>query len=396
MTRRRVYPSGRRGTFPVGFDAPYLGSAVPTGGEVRVSMTERNSFTRRDFLRTASLTAIGAAAAGGGAAWWRNRDNETIITTLPSTGAQTGYQPAAPIMTDLQPAPQPVVNSAATHDELLAQLAQSQAENMQLRAQVDLLTQDLTNYQAGTSNFQLERETMATQLNDANQRLTVLGGLVALYQQLDDLDPAEVIENGLTALGETVGGLLDNAPGLAAGLETGQLALADVESHLPLLDNGRQWLAAQASKVNGFYGEVEQRLREAVERVGDFFEMLADWFEGLRRWLPFGVGEKAAGIMVALTNLVAEMPSTISGLDTNIAQPLDVWLQRIDGEPALQRALVKPLRDEVITRAQTNVTKSYEVGAAFNDSLATPVRTHLEGRRAVREAIAAYRQQHQV
>ena len=37
----------------------------------------------------------------------------------------------------------------------------------------------------------------------------------------------------------------------------------------------------------------------------------------------------------------------ITGLDTNIAQPLDVWLQRIDGEPALQRRLVRPLRDEV-------------------------------------------------
>lgn len=357
-------------------------------------MTERNALSRRDFLRTASLTAIGAAAAGSGVAWWRrNNDTPTTITTLPTTASvAAAYPTAAPVMTDLQP----VVNANTSHEELLAQLAQSQAENMQLRSQVELLTQDLTNAQSGTAGFQAERETLTTQLSDATQRLTVLGGLVALYQQLDDLDPGEVIENGLTTLGEHVGGLLENAPGLAAGLQTGGLALADVEAHLPLLDNGRQWLAAQAGKVNGFYGEVEQRLREAVDRVGDFFEMLADWFEGLRRWLPFGVGEKAATIMAALTNLVAEMPSTISGLDTNIAQPLDVWLKRIDGEPALQRVLVKPLRDEVIARAQTNVDKSYQVGAAFNDSLATPVRTHLEGRRAVREAIAAYRQEHQV
>ncbi len=355
-------------------------------------MTEQTPFSRRDFLRTATLTAIGATAAGGSAAWWlKSQDVETTITALPSTIAPT-YQTKAPVITDLQPVAAPATNEA----DLLAQLAQSQAENMQLRAQVDLLTQDLGNLQAGTSSFQTERETLTMELDGANQRLTVLGGLVALYQQLDDLDPGEIIEGGLITLGERVTGLLDGAPDLAAGLEAGQLALADVESHLPLLDNGRQWLTAQADKVDGFYSDVEFRLRNAVERVGDFLEMLVDWFEGLRRWLPFGVGEKAADIMGALTALIAEMPGTISGLDTNIAQPLDVWLQKIDGEPALQRSLVKPLRDNVIARAQTTVNQSYEVGTAFQDSLATPVRTNLDTRRTVREAITAYRDQHQV
>jgi hypothetical protein len=352
-------------------------------------MTERSDYSRRDFLRTAMLTAIGATAAGSGAAWWlKSQDVETTIAVQPSPV----YQPQAPVITDLQP----VRDASAGQEELLAQLAQSQAENMQLRAQVDLLTQDLSNLQSGNANVQAEREVMVAQLDDANRRLTVLGGLVALYQQLDDLDPAEVIENGLTTLGEQVTGLLDNAPGLAAGLEAGQLALADVEAHLPLLENGRQWLAAQAGKVNGFYSEVELRLRNAVERVGDFFEMLSDWFAGLRRWLPFGVGEKAADIMAALTALVAEMPSTISGLDTNIAQPLDVWLQREDGVPALQRRLVKPLREEVIARAQNSVAQSYGVGTAFQESLATPVRNTLDSRRTLREAIVAYRQENQV
>ncbi|MEZ4519953.1 MAG: hypothetical protein R3C44_25045, partial [Chloroflexota bacterium] len=339
-------------------------------------MTEQTPYDRRDFLRTAMLTAIGATAAGSGAAWWlKSRDTETTITVQPSP---TLAPPIKENLTTMADGNVAVSNSGTNYDELLAQLAQSQAENMQLRSQVDQLTQDLSGLQTGTADSQTERETLTLQLDSANQRLTVLGGLVALYQQLDDLDPGEVIENGLTTLGERVGSLLENAPDLAAGIETGQLALADVESHLPLLDNGRQWLAAQADKVDGFYSEVEQLLRDAVERVGDFLEMLADWFEGLRRWLPFGVGEKAGGIMTALTSLIAEMPSTISGLDTNIAQPLDVWLERIDGEPALQRRLVKPLREEVIAHAQTNVARAYEVSTSFNDELATPVQSNLD------------------
>lgn len=355
-------------------------------------MTEQTPFSRRDFLRTATLTAIAATAAGGSAAWWlKSNETETTITVAPSPRFDAAQaQPA--VINDLQPVNAPVANP----DDVLAQLTQSQAENMQLRAQVDLLTQDLSGLQAGSTGLETEREALTMQLDGATQRATVLGGLIALYQQLDDLDPGELIEGGLTTLGEQVSGLLDNAPSLAAGLETGQLALAEVESHIPLLDNGRQWLAVQSAKVDGFYGEVEQRLRNAVERVGDFLEMLAAWFEGLRRWLPFGVGEKAADIMVALTALIAEMPSTIAGLDTNIAQPLDVWLQREEGEPALQRRLVKPLREEVIARAESSIAKTYEVGTAFQDSLATPVRSNLDSRRIVRESIAAYRQEHQV
>jgi hypothetical protein len=267
---------------------------------------------------------------------------------------------------------------------------------MQLRANNDQLQRDLAALQTAEGEGRAARDAMSLELEDSRNRLGVLGGLVALYQQLDDADMGGIIENGLGALGEKIGELVGGAPALAAGLDTGQLALGEMEAHIPLLDNGRSWLDAQAGKVRGFYGEVEAWLQQAVERVGDFFEMLAAWFESLRRWLPFGAGEKAAGVMGALTTLLAETPVTLTGLDTNIAQPLDVWLQRIDGEPAFTRRFVKPLRDEVITRARTTVDQANQVGAVYEAHLAAPARAALGNRQTLRQQIADYRAQNQI
>jgi len=292
----------------------------------------------------------------------------------------------------------PIVSAVAqpAGTDVLAQLAAAQAENMQLRAQLDQALRDLDAARAGEANARGAHDTMAVELDGARTQLGILGGLVALYEQLDSVDLGGVVESGLGAVGQKIGELVGGVPALSAGLDGGQLALGDIEAHIPLLDSGRQWLALETAKMRVFYSDIESWLQRAVDRVGNFLEMLQEWFAGMRRWLPFGAGEKAAGVMGALTSLLAETPNTLAGLDTNVAQPLDVWLARIDGEPALQRRLVRPLRDEVIGRARVTADQANQVGALFDQQLAAPVRTAISDRAARRQAIADFRAQNQL
>lgn len=362
-------------------------------------MEDQRGINRREFLRAVTLTAVGATALGGGAAaFLRSQSTEYTITALPSATSVPFVPPTAqPSLSSAATVPvQAVAAQAVEPEALLSQLAESQAQNMQLRAQLDALQVELSSLQQSDLGNRATVENLSLELEGANQRVGVLAGLVALYEQLDDIDPGEVVENGLSALGTSIGDMLGLTPELDEGLAAGELALADVEAHLPLLDNGRQWLAAQADKVNGFYGQVELMLQEAVERVGDFFEMLEAWFAGLQKWLPFGVGERAARLMSALTVLIAEMPHTISGLDTNIAQPLDVWLTREEGEPRLQRTLIKPVREQVIARSRATVAQASQVDLTYSEQLAQPARNLLAQRQAVRANIAQYRQENQV
>ncbi len=357
--------------------------------------------SRRSFLRFAGLTVAAAAATGGGAAFLKQFEKKPVIDAVgrfsessdptDQTGRFGESPHAAPIISDIIP-----TLPAASGDDLFAQLAASQAEVVQLRAANDQLMRDLAALQTAEGDTRTSRNSLSLELDDARNRLGVLGGLVALYQQLDDADVGGILENGLGAVGEKIGELVGGAPGLTAGLDMGQLALGQVEAHIPLLDNGRSWLGVQAAKMGGFYGEVEARLRQAVDQVADFLAMLAAWFEGLRKWLPFGAGEKAANVMSALTNLLAETPVTLSGLDVNLAQPLDVWLQRIEGEPALTRILIKPIRDEVIARARTTVDQANTVAAVYESNLAAPARAALGNRQTLRQQIADYRAQNQI
>ena len=112
---------------------------------------------------------------------------------------------------------------------------------------------------------------------------------------------------------------------------------------------------------------------------------------------PTGTRELTAGNLARQTASGGHVGlSLIHILDTNIAQPLDVWLQRIDGEPALQRRLVRPLRDEVIVRARVTADQANQVGAVFEEQLAGPSRAALSNRTALRQAITDYRAQNQI
>ena len=357
--------------------------------------------SRRSFLKVATLTVAAAAATGGTAAILRQTDLGDLPTTIitgagvaPPLPTAAPFATSAPILSDIIPTVPAV--AVAAGDDPVAQLAAVQTENVQLRAQNDQLLRDLATYQTAEGEARTARDTLRLELDGANNRLGILGGLVALYQQLDDSDVGGIIENGLTAVGEKVSELVGGVPALTTGLDGGTLALGELEAHIPLLDNGRLWLDAQKTKLNGFYGEIEARLQAAVERVGDFLALLAQWFESVRKWLPFGAGEKAAGVMSALTALLAETPSTISGLDTNLAQPLDVWLARIEGEPAITRKLVRPLRDEVIGRARATADQATTVAAVYEQQLAAPARAALTNRQSLRQQITDYRAQNQL
>lgn len=363
--------------------------------------------SRRSFLKGAALTAVAATATGAGAAILSQKDavgppvieaiTQPTYPPLPTSAAAATLAPQpTTAAVAVQSAAESAVVPSGQNEELLANLAQSQADNMRLQAELDALRRELDSVLATAQEQQAAREALGLELEQANNQIGILGGLVALYEQLDDVDLGELLSQGLGAVSSQFDELFQQVPLLSDGIQSGELALAEVEGQLPLLENGRQWLDSQVSKVEGFYSEVEAVLRDAVEAVGSFLEMLENWFEGLKRWLPFNIGAKAINVMAALTTLLGETPHTLSGLNTNVAQPLDFWLAREEDTPALQRRLIKPLREQVLSRATDTLAKTESVKTAYQIQVVEPVQAALENRRLAREAINAYRQQHQV
>jgi hypothetical protein len=352
---------------------------------------------RRSFIRNLSLAALAAGAAGTGAAMLAGRQKSEVVFT-------SGPPSAPPVVNNLPPVQSiPAVQSAQTavqaHEDasqLLARLAESQAENMRLQASLDAAQRELDSLRTANNNGNAATEDLSMQLAEAAEQIGILGGLVALYEHLDAVDVTDSIQAGLDNVSDTITGLIDGTPTLSEGIAAGQQALADVDAHLPVLEDGRNWLDAQANKLGAFYQTIEQTLQNVLESFGSFLDMVEEWFNGIRKWLPFGIGEKAAQVVGAFSDLVAETPHTIGGLNDYVIQPLDAWLARVDNEPALRQNLIKPIRDQVLVEANNTINRAQQVHSTYHAELAQPIAMAKLSRDEIRQRIAGYRQQNQV
>lgn len=330
---------------------------------------------RREFLRMAGLTAVAATATGAGAAVLTR---QTMIPVSPAS------PPLPEILPDLS-----VGQNAA---ELLAQLASTRAENRRL--QNDLATAQQRIDAQGNATAEVQQ--LRAELDTANQQVSVLVGLLALYEQMDEVDVQGVWRVGVTAVTNSLSDLIDEIPWLQEGIAVGRQALQDVEAHIPLLQNGRYWLEDHRNKLRRYYEGVKSLLETAVAATGPFLEMLNAWFQDILKWLPFGLGTRASNIMQSLADLLGEIPYTLTGLDTNVAQPLAVWLDENHGGATLQQALIEPLRTAVLTKAEEVAQKAQEVDEIYENQLVQKLETAVASQEIIRALIHEYRQQHQI
>ncbi|MFQ5421489.1 MAG: twin-arginine translocation signal domain-containing protein [Anaerolineae bacterium] len=341
---------------------------------------ENKSINRRQFLKAAAVTAVAAVATGAGAAAI-SRSGETKITTGPSPS--TNFPP------------QPVLPNTADED-LMFQMTAYQAENSRLQHELSALQDRLSTLEIATGENTSVTDTLRMQLNEANQNASVLAGLVALYEQLDDVDLGEALDNGLTAVSEGLAELLADAPTLNEGIELGRQALADLEENIPSLADGRDWLETQQTRLQSALDFLEQMLANAVDSVGDFLQMLADWFGEIRKWLPFGIGEKAEGVMASLTDLLTATPETITGMETRVKRPLADLLGDGMQKPGLSARLIHPMEEKVLTKASAAIAQAESLESVYREELKTPVVTAVNRQQAIRQLIAQYRQQYQI
>jgi hypothetical protein len=356
--------------------------------------SDEQTVSRRNFIRNLAIAAMAATTAGTTAAMLSKEWNKSTVS--PAVIREVPKIPPAPTSIPAVQSAQTVVTAQNDASELLARLAESQAENMRLQAALQAAQSDLESLAVTNNSNRSATEELSIQLADATERLGLLSGLVTLYEQLDEIDVTETVQNGLTTVSDSINELVDQTPALSEGIELGQQALAEVEEHLPLLEDGRVWMEAQANKLSAFYDSVEVILQGVLESVGSFLDLVENWFDGVRKWLPFGIDEKAALVVTALSDLVAETPHTINGLDTYIAKPLDAWLVREEDAPRLHRTLIKPIREQVLAEANETINRAHTVKASYEEQLALPVEVTVSNRNALREQIASYRQQYQI
>ena len=338
---------------------------------------------RRRFLLAIAATAAAATATGAGAALLK-KGEPAPVADIPLPAAVTNTQA--------------VVTSGGEMAGLAADLIAAQADNIRLQAELDAAQRRLAAIENASGSSGSTITNLQNELADAGNRLGVLSGLIALYEQLDEIDLNSVLVGGLTAVEGAFVELTDELPSLEEGLTLGQQALQQLEDELPTMSAARGWLDTQMERLGGFYGGVLVALADVVDEAGDFLQMLGRWFADVLDWLPFGMGDKASRIMAALTNMLSETTATMNGYSANAGVHLDRWLKPEQaGAPLpLQTQLVQPLRDKALAPAGSLANKATAAKAAFKANLVDPANYTLANQALLRDQIAAYRTTHKL
>jgi hypothetical protein len=334
--------------------------------------------SRRDFLKAAAATAVAATATGTGAALLSG-------TRTPGASVQTTTFPVSQVAI-------PAGDNAAA--EVFAQLVATRAENIRLQANLDALQRHLLAEQDNSPETLAER--LRVELEAATHRVSLLSGLIALYEQLEAIDLGQLALDGLASVSAGIRDLLADVPSLAAGVEVGRQALDELEDHLPVLQSSRRWIDGQVEELQTYFGRIELLLRSALDATAPFVQLLNGWFQDILRWLPFGLGERAGAILEAIATLLVEIPHTTNGLVENVVRPLDKWLDGDADEVPLRQKLVRPMREQVLDLANRTAIQAEYLADTYRGSLAEPVTAAAGNQRVLTGLIAEYRRHHQI
>jgi chromosome segregation ATPase len=345
-----------------------------------------NGIDRREFLKAAGLTAVVASTAGAAAAMLVEQNNMTLlpppkIPTAALESSQTGH--LANLVSDLMRAQ---IENARLRTEL---------KSTERKLELSTLSQDGQEGQvAKTLQSQLDEST--SQNNALTTKVTVLAGLLALYEQLENVDLSTIAEEGVSSVEEFLGDIVDQVPTAQEGLLIGQQAMDQLESEIPALESGRQWLVEQFNAIGDRFDGLELTLRNSVKASGTTLQLLGEWFQSLLKWLPFGIGDSAAATMDNISQLLDEILNTEQGLDLKLVTALDNLLDQ-DGEvTALQSQVINPVRDQAIAPAKKVINQTAELQTVLESDLIDPLTLATGQRNDYRELIAAFRQSHQV
>ncbi len=349
--------------------------------------------SRRQFILGATLTTA-AVATGGAVGLIRRQEVSDAIDAMPNV--QTNVVPAVQSSVPTSPAqvvPQSITPSGAT--QLATDLAASQLENSRLQSELAAAQQRIADLESALGMREGETSNLRMELDGATTQLGILGGLVALYQQLDNGDVGDYVSNGMQEMASNIGEIVDDIPTVQETLSAGRQLLLDFESEVPLIDGARLWLLGHVSQVSVAYSRARQMLLNVSEGASDVLSMMADWTEKLLKWLPFGLGENTTNLIDALANLLDVTPETTDGLVSNVANPLEMWLGGVNetATPLVDNVIV-PLKNGVLESAESHLTRTATLRQNYQLKLRDPFNVAIDNRNRIRASIEAYKVQH--
>ncbi|MEM8859022.1 MAG: hypothetical protein AAGD96_11915 [Chloroflexota bacterium] len=349
------------------------------------------SFNRRRFLAAIGATSIASGVIGAGIAK-RN---------LPTGNTEVVVAPPA----DFEPAQfdiatkEPVVKNPAELNLAKEQLASAQTRNDELLNLVNQLQEQLTASQSDLTSREARIVVLESVLEDSNKINAAALGLVALYEQLEDINIRESVQNGLGTMAAAWDEFVDDLPTASDGLVQASAKISEFDAQIPLFQTARTWLAIRLELLRRDNDGLYAVLEGISDRVGSLLDLLGGWFDQVRGWVPSRFLENANRVIDSVTTLISGVPVTVDGAQSNVANALDGWFADDDEDnasaerqPIIRRRLFQPLVQETLPQALTVIQKTRMAKQKYEADLVTQVKDTLTKRETIETQIVEFRE----
>jgi hypothetical protein len=347
-------------------------------------MSIQPDFSRRVFLRALGMGAAGLAL-GGGAAWAYGQlsEKEAALAAVQQFQLQATDAQQRSLSLDS------VINSLQGQViQLDADLAAATSQNAQLANAITVAQQETLTAKTQLTEAQAKLQT-------AEARLAQYQGLIALYDQLDNIGLDALAQDGLKSAAAGLTTALGVLPLVQTGVQTANSLLDDFEKLLPHFNAAFTWLSEQMIKLKLNLHTLEKAakttLAEAATGVvavfGGFIKFVLDY-------LPFNIGEQTRAAFGAAQTVIVNISDVAAQSDAKVFE--QVWRYVGGGPNSWEKQLVKPLREQTLAPASQLASAVEQAHATFNTALQTPMQSALEQRAALKARINEQRTLHQL
>ncbi len=230
---------------------------------------------------------------------------------------------------------------------------------------------------------------------EAQTELIKLRGLLALYENLEQVGIDALLSTGIAALTISLEGLELGISGLQSGVRLVDRGVSAFENAFPTIRSGLSLVENLVTSVENRVTQVQELMSEVQEVVSPLTDALGSFFSSLVERIP-GVGPTIVDALDRISELVGSLPQIISQIRRGLLEPLREHWFTDDEEAGLKGRLLNPLQENLLEPLEDFLGDVADAIDEWQKELINPVEEALTQREVIRQQIVGYKEREEI
>ena len=226
---------------------------------------------------------------------------------------------------------------------------------------------------------------------ESEAELIKLQGLLALYENLEQVGMDALLSTGVAALSISLGGLETGITALEKGVGLVDAGVTAFESSFPVIRRGLKAVESLFTSLEDRVVQLQDLMGEIQEIVSPLSDAVGSFLSSLVERIP-GVGPAIVDALDRISELVGSLPDTVGEVRRRLLEPLrEDWFTD-DEQSGLKGELLNPLQESLLQPLEEFLGDLADAIDGWREELIDPIEEALTEREAIRRQIGDYKE----